>query len=174
MDREILLAPKISTENTEPITGTKMESFTPLAGSVVILAYDNIGEVGGISLEVREILDDKGGRARGALVTVKQDEYHSQNSFIDADEIAELLKGFDAILSVTKNPTPFTFFEVQYTTRGAFQLLAFNNRNGLVVYGAKAGRGGVAQVFNLQAMHLQRLKSMFETANAKLNSLPQE
>jgi hypothetical protein len=151
-----------------------MENFAPLAGSIVVLAYDDLGQVGGISLEVREILDDKGGRARGALVVVKQDKYHTQNAFIDADEIPELLKGFDAILSVRQNPSSFKFFEIQYTTRGAFQLLAFNNQNGVIVYGVKAGRGAVAQIFNLQTLHLQRLKSMFEAANAKLNSLPQE
>ena len=152
--------------------GTRMESFAPLAGSVVVLGYDQVGEVAGVSLQVRELMDDKGGLARGALLTVKQDQHHVQNAFIDADEIPELLKGFDALLSVSTNPTQFGFFEVKYKTRGNMELLVFNNRNGLISYAVKAGRGTVAQVFNCQNEHIRRLKNLFEFALEKLDSLP--
>lgn len=173
MNRELLLSPKNQNEESGQMHGTRMENFAPLAGSVVVFGYDLLGEVAGVSLEVREILDDKGGRAKGALVTVKQDQYQTQNSFIDEDELPELIKGFDAILSVKQNPTSFKFFEVKYTPRGEFQLIAFNNQNGFLVYGVKAGRGGGAQVFNLQAQHIQRIKDLFEKAETKLNSLKQ-
>jgi len=47
---------------------------------------------------------------------------------VDADEVGELLKGFDALLEVKANPTQFKNFEVRYTTRGELQLTAFSSR----------------------------------------------
>ena len=155
----------------DPKTGTKMENFEPLAGSVVVLAYNDLGKVEGISVQVRELSDDKGGQARGILIEVNQDEYHRQASFIDEDEIEELLKGFDALMAVTSNPTKFDNFEVRYKTKGGFQLTAYNTFRGSLFFAVKAGSGAIAQKFNLGIQHLRNIRKLVEDAGEKLRTL---
>ncbi|MEZ2347516.1 hypothetical protein [Terriglobus sp. RCC_193] len=140
--------------------------FEPLAGSVIVLAYDNVGEVGGVSIEARELRNDRGGVSRGALAGVKQDEYRSNNSFIKAEELPELLKAFSALLAVNSNPTKFSNFEVKYKTHEDFEIIAFNSRNGI----SYVVRSGTAQVF-LQRQHLLRIVEMLNVVWKKIESL---
>ena len=65
----------------------------------------NLGSVAGVSVDVREARDGKGSAVRGLLVEVTESQYRKERSFIDSDEISELLKGFDALLEVKANPT---------------------------------------------------------------------
>jgi hypothetical protein len=157
-----------------PSPATKMEAFKPAAGSVVTLGYDDLGKVRGISVDVREMRDAKGNKVRGLVVDVMQSEYRRDRSFVDADEIPELLKGFDALLEVKDNPTQFKNFEVRYTTKGDLQLVAFNSlRTSTVLYSVKAGRALAAEVIGLDASDMQKLRGLFQTASEKLAALPQ-
>jgi hypothetical protein len=105
-----------------PPPATKLEAFRPDAGTVVTLGYDDLGRVGGISVDVWEFRDARGAKVRGLVVEVTESEYRQERAFIDADEITELIKGVDALLQVGTNPTSFKNFEVRYTTRGELQL----------------------------------------------------
>ncbi|MDP9112443.1 MAG: hypothetical protein M3O20_02040, partial [Acidobacteriota bacterium] len=96
------------------VPATKMEAFKPTAGSVLTLGYDELGRVSGISVDVREMRDSKGANARGLLVEITESQFRKERSFVDADEIPELIKGFDALLDVKDNPTQFKQFEVRY------------------------------------------------------------
>jgi hypothetical protein len=154
-----------------PPPATKLEGFKPAAGSVVTVGYDELGKVGGISVDVREMRDSKGATVRGLLVDVTESEYRQERSFVDADEITELLKGFDALLEVKTNPTQFKNFEVRYTTRGELQLTAFNTDRGGVLYAVKAGRTLGAQRVGLSASDMQKLRSLFDAASQKLAAL---
>ena len=54
-------------------------------------------------------------------------EYREGRAFIDADEIPKLVKGIDALLDVSSNPTSFGNFEVRYSTKGDLQITGFNS-----------------------------------------------
>jgi hypothetical protein len=123
---------------------TKIEAFKPTAGSICTLGYDEIEGVKGVSVEVREMRDAQGGSVCGLLVRVAPDQYYRDLSFVDMDEIPGLLKGFDVLLDVKANPTKFESFEVQYLTRGGFQLTAFNNWNTVCVRGTTGLTGAAA------------------------------
>jgi hypothetical protein len=156
----------------EPLPpATKLEAFKPSVGSVVTLGYDELGRVGTVAVNVRQIKDAKGGDVRGLVVEVTESQYRVQRSFVDADEIPELVKGLDALLQVRDNPTPFRQFEVQYRTRGDLQLIAFNNARGVLSYSVKAGRGVEATTF-INETGMQQLRAIFDSALQKLNSLP--
>jgi hypothetical protein len=148
---------------------TKLEAFKPAAGSVVTLGYNELGNVSGVSVDVREVRDLKGADLRGLVVQVTQSEYREERAFVDADEIPELLKGIDALLEVKANPTAFDNFEVRYNTRGDLRVTAFNSGTGTPVkYSVDAGSVVKASAF-MNADALRRIREMFVRAQAKLN-----
>ena len=147
---------------------TKLEGFKPV-GAVVTLGYDDLGGAAGVRVEVREMRDAKGG-ARGLVVQIMESQARTERSFVDADEIPELLKGLDALLEVKANPTPFKMFEVRYTTRGELRLTAFNNAKGAVQYAVQVGRAQKALRL-LEASDLLRLRGLFDAALQKLSSI---
>lgn len=152
---------------------TKLEGFKPAAGSVVRFGYNELGRVGGflgISVDVREMRDAHDAAVRGLVVEVRESEYREERSFVDADEIPELIKGLDALLDVTTNPTSFQNFEVRYTTRGELQLTAYNSSDGGMHYAVKAGRVVPAQKTGLNADDMRKLRAMFQSALDKLNT----
>lgn len=156
-----------ATTAAAPPPATKLEAFKPAAGSVVTLGYDELGRVGGASVDVREIHAAQGATVRGLVVTVTQNEYREETAFVDADEIPELLKGVDALLAVQSNPTNFKQFEVRYNTRGDLRLTAFNDSRGRLSYSIQAGRIGTAHNF-LDATEVGQLRAMFMAAQQKL------
>jgi len=149
---------------------TKMEAFQPAVGSVVTFGYDDLGLIPGVAVDAREISDSKGTTVRGLLVDVTESEYRKERSFVDADEIPELLKGVDSLLAVTTNPTSFKNFEVRYTTKGGLQLTAFNTSGGKILYAVQAGRYTTAQRVGLDAAEIRKLRDSFVAAQEKLSS----
>jgi hypothetical protein len=117
---------------------TKLEAFKPAAGSIVTLGYNDLGQTSGVAVDARELRDVSGTTVRGLLVDVTESQYREERSFVDADEIPELLKGIDALLAVKVNPTSFDKFEVRYTTKGALELTAFNSGRD-IKYAIQAG-----------------------------------
>jgi len=155
------------------VPATKLEGFKPAAGSVVTFGYNNLGRVGGfgVSVDVREMRDARGVAVRGLVVEVYQGQYREERSFVDADEIPELLKGIDALLDVRANPTSFENYEVRYTTRGELQLTAYNSGKGDIHYAVQAGRVVTAQRTDLSADDMRKLRALFQAALDKLNSV---
>jgi len=127
--------------------GTKIEAFQPEAGSVVTVAYSEIGNVGKIELEVREVRDNKGNRARGLRGIVRESEYKNGMAYVDEDELGELLLGIDALLEVSGNPSKMRYFEQQYITRGDLAITAFNRQDGAISYSVGVGTVSKAQDF---------------------------
>jgi hypothetical protein len=156
-----------------PAPATKIEAFKPAAGSMLTFGYDELGRVRGVSVDVREMRDTRGGGARGLAVLVTDLQHNRQeSSFVDVDEIPELLKVFDALAEVKDNPTQFKNFEVRYATKGELQLTAFNDaRTGNVLYAVQAGRTLRAQTIGLSAADMQQLRGLFDIAFQKLSSL---
>lgn len=153
-----------------PSPATRLEAFRPDAGTLVTVGYDELGRVNGVSVDVREMRAAGGGTVRGLVVEVTEGQYRQERSFVDADEVAELVRGLDALLQVTANPTSFQNFEVRYKTRGELQLTAFNTNTG-ISYSVRAGRITSAQRF-VGADDMQKLRAMFVTAQNKLAASP--
>jgi len=154
-----------------PPPATRLEAFKPAAGSVVTFGYNQLGKLGGISVDARELRDSKGGVVRGVVIEVTQDEYREERAFIDADELPELISGIDALLAVKTNPTRFQNFEVRYTTKGELQLTAFNSGSE-IRYAVQTGRTLHAQVF-VDEDTIRKLQSMFQKAQQQLSTSPE-
>src|SRR4051812_19526727 len=79
-----------------PPPATLLEGFRPANGSVLTIGYDDLGDVANISVDVREMRDSSSGaRARGVVVTVGNRRGPHEQSYVDEDELPELLKGVD-------------------------------------------------------------------------------
>jgi hypothetical protein len=150
---------------------TMLEGFTPAIGSLLTLGFDDLGEVGGVSVDVREMRDTRGGHVRGLVVDVTESQAIREQSFVDADEIPELLKAIDALIATTGNPTQFRNFEVRYATKGELELSAANSRNRGVVFTVTAGRLLKARRRFLTAGEMHQLRTLFEAASQKLATL---
>jgi hypothetical protein len=152
-----------------PPPATKIEAFKPAAGSVVTLAYDELGVVRGVSVDVREFREAAKTPVRGLVVDVTESQYRDERSFVDADEIPELLRGIDALLEVKTNPTQFENFEVRYTTKGELRLTAFNSGSD-IKYAVDAGRT-LKATRHIEAEDMRKLRTIFAAAQTKLASL---
>jgi hypothetical protein len=152
-----------------PAPATKLESFKPAPGTLVTLGYNMLDSVYGIVADVREMRDAHGTTVRGLVLDIMENEDHDERAFIDADEVPGLLKGIDALLGLKSNPTVFENFEVQYTTRGALTLTAYNQSNGDIMFMVQAGRVARAQRY-LELADMQSLRSMFVAAQSKLTA----
>lgn len=145
-------APRQQSGGTPTTAATKLEAFKPSAGSLVTLAYDDLGDInfGRVRVDVREVRDSKGSVVRGVLVRVSDSQFHQEEAFVDPDEIPELLRGIDAILRTRTNPTSFKSFELRYATRGELEVSAYNT-DAYVQYAIHAGRATKATALNLNA-----------------------
>lgn len=131
--------------------------------------FNQLGNIRSVSIDAREIRDSRGGGVRGLVVEVTEDQYREQRSFVDADEIPELLRGMGALLGVKTNPTTFNSFEVGYSTRGAVRVTAFNASSGKIQYQIQAGRVIRAGRF-IDDDELRQFRGFIEAAQEKLNS----
>jgi hypothetical protein len=149
---------------------TMLEGFPQPIGSMLTLGYDELGEVDGVSVDVREIRDARGARVRGLVVEIATTPTSSEQSLVDADEIPGLLKAVDDLVAITANPTQFRSFEVRYMTRGELALTASSSRNRGIVFGVEVGR--LAKVRRaLTAGEMHQLRTLFEVASQKLATL---
>ena len=159
-----------------PPPATKLEAFTPKAGSLVTLGYDELGAIakfaasGSVSVDVRELSADVGDAVRGLVVTVRESQYRNENAFVDAEEIDELLAAIDALMAIKTNPTTFVHFERSYSTKGELRLTAYNVTEG-IRYSVRTGRVLRASVSTLTTGDLLKLRTMIAAGQAKLRAL---
>lgn len=153
-----------------PAPSTKLEGFQPDAGAVVTLGYEELGTIarGRVSMDVRDLRDTKGNTAAGVTVFVTETSSRLERSFVDADEIPGVLKGLDALLAVTANPTPLKKFEVRFTTRSSLAFVAYSNAAGTIDYAIQAGRPWPATLLNIDGADMIRMRGLFELALQKL------
>ena len=145
-----------------------------MPGTLFTVGYDDLGEVAGISVEVREMRDASGGRVRGVVVEVTTNQSAREQSLVDADEIPDLLKGFDAMLQIRTNPTQFRNFETRFATKGELILSANSSRNRGVLYAVEVGRLVKARRGGLTGGEMHQLRVLLEAASQKLATLVPE
>ncbi len=166
------VGPELPMVMTAPPPATKLEGFLPTPGSVVTVGHEEIGTIAGISVEVREIRDATGLAARGLVVRATDSQSRDTRSFVDVDELPDLIKGIDALLVVRANPTQLKSFEVHYATRGELEITTFNTGRGDVLYAVQTGTIRRGERSGLSVADLQRLRTFFELASQKLAALP--
>jgi hypothetical protein len=115
-----------ATINAATSPTTKLEAFAAAAGTVTTFGFTELGSVGSVAIDVREMRAVGKTPVRGFAVEVTEGFEKSDLAFIDEDEVPALLKGIDALLAVKSNPTTFANFEVSYVTKGKLELTAFN------------------------------------------------
>jgi len=157
-----------------PPPATALEAFSVPPGAVLMTAYEDLGEVDGVFVEAREARDGRGSRVRGIVVTIEGRQPRPEQAFIDPDEFLDLLKGFDALLAITTNPTSqFRNFDMRYGTRGELVLTASSTRTHGVVYGVEVGRVMRARR-TLNGGEFHQLRTLVEAAQQKLAALREE
>jgi hypothetical protein len=155
-----------------PPPATLLEGFRAPIGAVVTVGHEVLGEVRGVSVEIRELRDSTGGRVRGLVINVNPDKGSQQLSDIDEAEVPLLLKGIDQLLAITGNPTQFGSFWMHYATKGELEVTASSSRNRGVVFSVEAGRLGKARRDGLTAGEMQQLRTLIEAASQKLATMP--
>ena len=151
---------------------TLLEGFRAPIGAVVTVGHEVLGDVRGVSVEIRELRESTGGRVRGLVINVNPDKGSLQWSDIDEDEVPLLLKGIDQLLPITANPTQFSNFEMHYATKGELEVTASSSRNRGVVFSVEVGRLGKARREGLTAGEMQQLRTLIEAASQKLATMP--
>lgn len=154
---------------------TKLEAFQPVAGQVTTLGYDQLGLItpgmtvpATLSVDVRQLQGASSGVVRGVVVEIKT-SVHTARSFVDEDELPELIKGIDALLSVKSNPTNFTNFEVRYRTKGDLVLAAFNASGDRIRFAVTAGRI-LTETRSIDESEMHKFRDWMDTAQKKLTS----
>lgn len=155
-----------------PPPATALEAFTAPPGAVLTVGHERIGDVDGIDVDVRDLRNSVGQRARGIVVTVPGSPA-PQQAFIDEDELPDLLKGFDQLLTTNGNPTVLKNFEMSYATKGELVIAVSTYRSSGIVYSVEAGRVAKVSVGPLYAGQLQQLRTLIQSAAQRLAALPE-
>jgi hypothetical protein len=157
-----------------PPPATALEAFNVPPGAVLMTAYEDLGDVDGVFVEAREMRDGRNRRVRGIVVTIAGRQPRPEQAFVDPDEFVDLLKGFDALIAITTNPTgQFRNFDMRYSTRGELVLTASSTRNRGVLYGVEVGR--VLRTRRpLNGGEFSTLRTLVEAAQQKLATLREE
>jgi hypothetical protein len=157
-----------------PPPATALEAFHAAPGDILTTAYEEVGEVEGVFVEAREMRDSRGARARGVVLTITDRPRVAEplQAFVDPDELAALIQGFDALLAITANPAAADFrnFDMRYATRGELVLTASSTRQRGVVYGVEVGRLLHARR-PLNGGEFHQLRTLVEAAQQKLTTL---
>jgi hypothetical protein len=112
---------------------TQIEAFASETGAVLIKGFSTIGSVSGslgsISIDAREFTNAKNGKkSYGIVIDITQTGNYEkdESSYIDYDEIDDLVAGLDYISKVDGSVTKLKNFEATYTTRSGFAITVFN------------------------------------------------
>jgi hypothetical protein len=154
-----------------PSPSTRLESFVPEAGAVMTLGFEELGTIGRgrIFVEVRQVRDSKGNSASGVAVVVSESGTRLERAFVDLDEIPDVLRNLDALLSIRGNPTPLKKFESRFNTRGLLSFVAYSNTAGAIEYAVQVGRPQPATISNLDAVDVLKMRGMLEAAQLQLS-----
>tara|TARA_Y100000768_G_scaffold69931_1_gene49224 strand:- start:1200 stop:1721 length:522 start_codon:yes stop_codon:yes gene_type:complete len=118
---------------------TEIEKFSAATGTVIILGYTDKGKLEtdpsypkeGISFQTRVIgTPSKPNATKGIKISICDFRGNCQNSFIDDNEIDDLISGLEYISKTTPDVTTQENFEVSYTTLGGFKATVYKKSDG--------------------------------------------
>jgi hypothetical protein len=152
---------------------TKLESFEAQTGSVFIKCWTDVGAVGAVVVDCRELIDASTGKKEyGLLVEVGVDSARfggKTRAFVDFDEIDSLLKGLDYISKVDSSISKLKSFEATYQTRGGLRITVFNNESGKRQVAVSASSHGSPCFFPIEK--LPNFKDLIESGRSRLLSI---
>jgi len=158
---------------------TKLEAFQSQTGSVIIKGYTEIGEgivsiePSGSILQVRA-MEFKSAETQKSMSGIvmeitgvsRNNITGSSRSFIDYDEIENLLKGLDYISEASADVTKHSSFEVKYSTRGNFSATTFNDSKGNIKAAIEVGHIST----HLPMNKFSEFKSLISKAKSKIEN----
>jgi hypothetical protein len=93
-------------------------------------------------------------------------------SYVDYDEIEQLLQSAEYISKITENSTRLPIFRARYTTRDGISLIVFNRPNGEISAEVEMGHGvRESAVFTLN--DFAKIRQIIANAKLKLDSVRQ-
>jgi hypothetical protein len=146
---------------------TELEKFSAKTGIVKIMGYTDAGRVLAgdrsytdyISFQARILgTPNSPDSTKGILITVTDRNGNSGRSFIDEDEIDDLLAGIDYISKATKDITSLKNFEIDYSTLGDFEITVFNQNDGSLGLVVQSGIRSVRPSFDLLPSIVEKIK----------------
>ena len=146
---------------------TKLEEFSSKTGVVTLVEYTsgkNHSVLGG-SFEVQKRKVGSAanpGSVKGVQIRVRIDRY-TGTAFIDLDEIGDLIKGIEYVMTVTKEITDLENFEAKFTTVGGLSLTVFNEDDGTISSSLQAGNRTVFPELSELSFLLEDLRSARDT-----------
>jgi hypothetical protein len=155
---------------------TKLEGFETNTGTLILKATVPIANVaasgGELSVMCRQITDLGTGRTEyGIALAVLGNERPDEVCLIDYDELDSLQDALDYLNKIDWTVTSLPGFNAVYTTKGGFRVTAYGDRRrggiGFAVRNIRLA-GPPLQLSNSQ---LAQLRSVFDEARAKLDSL---
>jgi hypothetical protein len=144
----------------EEAAKTKLEAFTGTVGVVSIKGYVEVGTMSSftnpikvIAMTIRDAKTET--QTSGAVFEIAETKSYGvdrRQSYVDADELADLLSGLTYISKADDTSTPMRFYEAQYSTRGGLKLIVFNNATGQRQFSVHVGGaiGGQDAYFAIQ------------------------
>tara|TARA_B110000438_G_scaffold35678_1_gene35423 strand:- start:435 stop:992 length:558 start_codon:yes stop_codon:yes gene_type:complete len=153
---------------------TELEKFSAKTGIVKIMGYTDAGTVlagdrsysNYISFQARIVgTPNKPETTKGILITVSDKDGYSGRSFIDLDEIDDLISGIEYISKATKDITSLQNFEIDYSTLGNFEITVFSQSNGSLGLFVESGSRSVRPSFDSLPLIIEKIKE----AKALLN-----
>jgi hypothetical protein len=134
---------------------TELEEFSARTGVVKIMGYTSAGRVNGInggydsnhvSFQSRILgTPNNPQTTKGILATVMDTSGYSGRSFIDENEIDDLIAGLEYVSNAKTGLTSLKRFEISYETLGGFEVTVYDNYKGnlgvVVESGSRSMRG---------------------------------
>lgn len=168
------LGQKLETSIDEP--KTKLESFQHQIGAVFIKGQSEIGKVRGlgatISIFAMEITDvGTQTKHKGMAIAVEEGKKYgnSSQSFIDYDEIDQLVGGIEYVGKIQPGVTELDKFEATYSTNGNLRVTTFTETSKISAAVKTASIGGATAYLSLD--QLNEFKNIISLAKKKLDSL---
>lgn len=172
----LLAMPAFAAETAQPESAprTKIEAFSAAHGTTIVKSYSQLGSVAGrfgsskVTVTACHFIDaSTNTKSSGVRLDVEESDTREQSSFIDADEIASLLKGLSYAASFDPATLPFRMWEVTYATRGDLRLTVFNDQSNARMLAVRSQGIPTATVY-LPAEGIPKLRDLLDKAQASL------
>jgi len=122
-------------EASKSVRPTKLEALSAQPGTVLVVGYSLLGTVygtGQISIDVREHRDLSKPKfvQYGVSFHIKDSGGLESTSFVDEDEIDQLMSSLDYISKIDSSVTTFRYFGAQYQTKGGLSFMVITETGG--------------------------------------------